>query len=85
MDSAWPLRHVALSGDLDEMRRKKGNCWPELLDFYHPGGAEQITAAVALCGEHLLSCKKEVLRIDAPVPAIPLHSHQGEREKNEYS
>jgi hypothetical protein len=28
---------------------RKGNCWPELVDFYHPGGAEADSKPGLLC------------------------------------
>jgi hypothetical protein len=62
---------------------KKGNCCPELVEFLITLGKQNGERNRVLCAEILLSCKKRTRRIVCR-PSIPLSSHQGEREKNEY-
>jgi len=50
--------------------------------FNHPGGDDRTNRFNALCWRALFSQSPFAL---FTVPAFLFHSHQGEREKNEYS
>jgi hypothetical protein len=61
---------------------KKGNCWPELLEFLITLGEQMREKNRRLCAEFSGHAKRA--RRIARWSSIPLSSHQGEREKNEY-
>jgi hypothetical protein len=62
---------------------KKGNCWPEPPEFLSPWGSREDKKSQVTLREFSFHAKR-ILRVVAG-PSIPLISHQGEREKNEYS
>jgi hypothetical protein len=51
--------------------------------FYHPGEAERVKEPGDFVMNSLFMLKRT--RLVVAGPSIPLSSHQGEREKNEYS
>jgi hypothetical protein len=61
---------------------KKGNCWPELLEFLSPWGSRPDREARKLAMNSPVMHKR-IHRIVA-VLLFRFRSHQGEREKNEY-
>jgi hypothetical protein len=63
---------------------EEGKLLASAAGFYHPGGAKQVTELTSFCVQHLLQLQKMRFAF-CRRSRNPFRSHQGEREKNEYS
>jgi hypothetical protein len=62
---------------------EEGKLLARAAGFYHPGEAERIKEPVNSALK--FSCHAQEKSSRCPPGLLPIHSHQGEREKNEYS